>query len=220
MRKPSLIEAVQLELPKTRGRGGRRKGAGRKPRGNRHPHTPRPLHKERFPLHVTLRVRRKVPSLRERAFGRMKWAFSRGCDKFGMRLCHFSVQGNHIHLIVEAADKESLSRGMHALEIRIARAINRVFGRRGPVFADRYHAHELRTPTEVKNAVHYVLFNMQKHARERGIELHPWDFDPFSTWDGAAQWLDDEHRTIAAPRTWLLRNATSVPIVYDAKRWR
>jgi REP element-mobilizing transposase RayT len=193
---------VQLELRKTGGWGGRRANAGRKPSGRRrHTHRARPTHKARFPLHVTLRVRWDVPSLRhQRRFARIKRAFRYGCDKFGMRMCEFSVQADHLHLIVEADDKQALSKGMAALEIRLARAINRVLGRTGAVFADRYYAKPLYTPTEVKNAIHYVRYNWQHHG---GLS-----FDPYSSLCGEAL-CDDELMTVAEPQSWLLKTNSS-----------
>jgi REP element-mobilizing transposase RayT len=192
----------QLLLPKTGGWGGRRLGAGRKRHTRELPHGIRPEHKERFPVHVTLKIRRGLPSLRhERRFARIKRAFRYGCDKFGMRMCEFSVQADHIHLIVEARDKHALGKGMGALEIRVARAINRVLGRTGKVFADRYHARELRTPREVKNAVHYVRYNWQHHG---GLS-----FDQFSSLCGYALWYDDEFMTVTLPQSWLLRTNSS-----------
>jgi len=201
---------IQLELPKPRMRGGVRPRAGRKRRTDELPHLPRPQHKARFPLHVTQRIRWEVGSLRtDKRFQRIKRAFRYGCDRFGMRMLDFSIQDDHIHLIVEANDKESLSRGMQGLTIRVARAINRVSGRRGKVFADRYFARPLRTPTEVKNAIHYVRYNMQHHRAEKGLDTHPWALDPFSSVTGEAQWYGEEHRTVAEPRSWLVRNAPS-----------
>ena len=126
-----------------------------------------------------------------------------------MRVCEFSVQYGHIHLVVEAADKRALSRGMQGLEVRLAREVNRRFARRGQVFEDRYHARPLRTPTEVKNTVHYVRYNMQKHSADLGLPTDDWALDPFSSVSGAACWYDGEHRTIARPLTWLLKNAPS-----------
>ena len=147
-----ILEAwEQLSLKRTGGWGGRRAGAGRKRQLDikELPHRSRPAHKERFPVHVTLKVRKGLPSLRDKKrFTRIKRAFRYGCDRFGMRMCEFSVQSNHIHLIVEAADKKALAKGVGALEIRIAKSINRMLGRHGRVFLDRYHARELRTPTE------------------------------------------------------------------------
>jgi hypothetical protein len=121
-----------------------------------------------------------------------------------MRMCEFSLQDTHIHMIVEARDKLALSRGMQALSVRIARSVNRRLGRHGQVIADRYHARLLRTPTEVKNAVHYVRNNLQKHAAERGIVIDPLARDPFSSVSIEARWYGG-HSTVAEPQTWLLR---------------
>jgi len=174
---------VQLALPGTSGWGGRRKGAGRKkktPR-TRMPH----LRRERLshlPVHVTLRVRPHVWNLRSRrCFRAIAFrAFHVARDRHGMRLCHFGVEGNHLHLIVEAINAVARSKGMHAITIRMARALNGVMKRRGSVFADRYHAHVLRTPTEVRNAVRYALSNHAVHALRGGrpISTTP---DPFSS---------------------------------------
>jgi hypothetical protein len=82
------------------------------------------------------------------------------------------VQRNHIHLLVEAEDTIALSRGMQGLVARLAKAVNRAMRRKGSVFADHYHAHELRTPTEVRNALIYVLNNWKKHlpGANRGVD--------------------------------------------------
>ena len=54
-------------------------------------------------------------------------------ERFGLRVIHYSIQGNHLHLLVEAADGPiSLRRGAQGLAIRIARAINRAQRRRVP----------------------------------------------------------------------------------------
>ena len=109
----------------------------------------RPELARRFPAHVTLRIREGLPGLRRRGeLAVLKGAFHGGCLRFGLRLVEFSVQGNHIHLLAEAEDKRSLARGLQGLCVRIARRLNKWWGRCGAVFADRYHARILRTPRE------------------------------------------------------------------------
>ena len=83
----------------------------------------------------------------------------------GFGSLHFSVQSNHVHLMVEARDKAHLSKGMRGLAIRVALAVNRALRRRGRVWSDRYHARALRTPREVRNGLVYVLANWKKHLR-------------------------------------------------------
>ena len=126
--------------------GGARKGAGRK-RATARPnvsHLRRASLDANQPVLVTMRVRRDVPNLRtQRPMAGVRLAFAGGRRRFGFRLVHFSVQGNHLHLIVEAADKRALSRGMQGLAIRLARRVNGALGRSGSMFADRYHARAL-----------------------------------------------------------------------------
>src|SRR6185436_345163 len=97
-------------------------------------------------------------------------AFEKARERFGMRLIHFSIQSNHIHMIVEANDNRSLWRGMQGLGVRIAKRLNRLWGRKGKVFADRYHSHVMHSPREVRNAIAYTLNNARKHGmRFQGI---------------------------------------------------
>src|SRR4051812_39730186 len=175
-----MARSRQLSLP-ARTWGGRREGAGRKP-GPRPVvlHRPRSPHKSRFLLHVTLRARADVGSLRRaRLYSALEAAIA-ASSRSNFRLVHFSGQGDHVHLIAEAHDKPTLSTGMRGLMIRVARALNRASGRSGPVWADRYHCRELRTPREVRHALAYVLLNARKHGREVAA------FDPCSS----ARWFD------------------------------
>jgi len=128
------------------------------------PHRARPAHCSRHPVHVTFRRARHLPSLRTQSlFSSLRRAFSRTARSW-FRVVQFSVQADHVHLIVEALDKGSLSRGMTGLLVRLARAFNRALGRRGGVWSGRFHSRALRTPREVRNGLVYVLMNHRKHA--------------------------------------------------------
>src|SRR5258708_462427 len=167
----------------------RAKGGGRKPNGPKAgiSHLRRPGFASKFPVHVTLRMRAHVYNLRsQRCYQPIQRAFDAAKDKFGFRLNHFSVQGNHIHLIGEAQDRLALAKAVQALSVRIARALNKVMQRRGKVFADRYHAHVLRTPTEVRHALRYVLGNFEKHSAEWGKPLKVGYRDPYSSISGTS----------------------------------
>jgi REP element-mobilizing transposase RayT len=203
----------QLELDRVR-HGGRRPGAGRKLGPNPHiRHRSRERFAGRFPCHVTLRVREDIPSLRTVSLVReLERSFSVGCERGEFRLAHYSLQGNHAHLIVEAKDRDALGRGMKALGARLARAVNRVFRRSGPVLADRYHVRVLRAPREVRNAIAYVLLNARRHAtRARRTLSRAVRIDPassgrwFDGWKGAnAPDRPLDSPAVARPRTWLL----------------
>ena len=109
---------------------------------------------------------RGIASLREGAvFSAVRRALDGGKQHFGFSLVHFCVQRDHLHLIAEARDRRALSRGMQGLSIRVARAVNAQLGRRGKLFADRYHARALTTPRTVRLALRYVLLNVRKHLR-------------------------------------------------------
>ncbi len=186
--------------------GGARPGAGRKPTETRARvvHRARPAHDARHPIHVTVRLRKGLPTLRQSPVRRtVERALAFGNRRAGFRLVHFSLQSNHIHLLAEAGDRRALSRGMQALLVRVSRALNRHWKRRGPVFWDRFHARPLATPREVRTALVYVLQN----ARHHGVELA--GPDPYSSgrwFDGWKQRLDVAVGNPGVPpRTWLLR---------------
>jgi len=204
-------KAVQLEL-RARTWGGKRKGGGRPRTTSWVSRKPRPEFPKRYPLHITLRIGRDVGSLRtDECFAEIQRAFLMGHEQFGMRMVEFSVQADHIHLVVEADGKQALTRGMQGLAIRLARAINRALGRKGKVFADRYHSRVLKTPAEVRNVVEYVRRNYAKHLIKRGKTPQPWDVDPYSSVSGRAvtymHGYDWSAVVVAAPRTWMLKRA-------------
>jgi REP element-mobilizing transposase RayT len=123
----------------------------------------------------------------------------------GVRVCHFSIQYDHLHLLVEARDREALSRGMQGLASRLARAVNRALNRRGRVWADRYHARALTTPREVRSALVYVLMNWKKHRIDAaGVDACSsgrW----FDGWRSGAPPAGRDPSPVAHTRTWLLR---------------
>src|SRR6185312_11109195 len=140
--------------------GGKRAGAGRPPKGDRAgvPHVTRPSLSKQHPVHVTLKLQKGLPNLRTRKLaGVLFRAFAKTAEQRGARVVHFSIQNNHLHLIVEAYGRQALSKAMQGLKIRIAKRLNLKLGnRKGPVFADRYHARALTTAIQVRRAVRYV----------------------------------------------------------------
>ena len=133
----------------------------------------------------------------------------RASVKPGFRVIEFNVLGNHIHFIVEANGADDLARGAQGLAVRIARNSNSALNRTGKLFGQRYHARSLKTPTEVRNALRYVLLNRKHHAAEKRFE-RGW-IDPFSSaiwftgWTRPVQYIATEPRPTALAQTWLLR---------------
>ena len=194
-------KGTQLPLARRHGWGGKRPGAGRKRKDGKVappgvPHRRRPRLNGRHPVGITLKVRREIWSLRgSRCVRALRRALEHGHRRRGFRVVHFSILGNHLHLIVEADDRASLSSGVQGLEVRMARAINRAMARRGAVFADRFHSRVLRSPSEVARARRYVLENFAIHQRRLGLACEAGD--PLTS--------ERMPSCAAAPLTWLLR---------------
>jgi REP element-mobilizing transposase RayT len=214
---------VQLEL-RYRTWGGKRAGAGRRRVAPRPqvPHRTRPKLATRYPVHVTVRIRDGLPRLRTFGAARvLRRTFLGACRKEGFRICQFSVQGNHIHLLCEARDADALARGMQGFKVSCARRLNGHWQRRGALFSDRYHAVILRTPRQVRAALVYVLQNARHH--HEALPRWAGGADPFSSawhFDGwrDARWRDDARRRgvppppsgpppVAAAKGWLLTTA-------------
>lgn len=212
---------VQQELFK---RGGKRKGAGRKPKGSRagSPHKKRPEVRSRHALHIVLRVVPAVGSLRRRKmYGAMREATIVAAVRERIRIVHLSLQRNHVHLLVEAESKQALARGMQGFQISAARNVNTLLGdgrcrrRRGPVFADRYHLEVITSPTRTRHALSYVLSNWRKHREDQKGLATTWLVDPFSSGISFPDWteLDDK------PFMWPIRESYDPLVVRQPQSW-
>jgi REP element-mobilizing transposase RayT len=152
-----------------------------------------------------------LPSLRRQpVIAVLETTFRAACERGRFRLVHYSIQRDHLHLIVEADDHVELGNGMKSIAARIARAVNRVFRRRGACLAGRYHVRWLRSPRQLRNALRYVLLNVRKHYCESHGAPPPVRLDPASL----ARWFDgwrgrppdgSSSRPVALARCWLLR---------------
>lgn len=195
--------AVQLSLPiapERKSRKRRRVGRvlvplGRRPKAERVgfvPHGTREAHDARHPVHVTMRRVAMAPSFRSERVGNAIMHQLARASRIGsgIRVVHFSIQDDHLHLMLEGTSAQHLSRQAQKLFSRIALAVNAVVGRRGSLFRDRHHRRELETPTEVRRALVYILFNSRKHAGADSLGnpesgIFRW-FDPLTS----AAWFD------------------------------
>ncbi len=191
-------------------RGGRRPGAGR-PKTNRRrggPHRARPDLSARHPVHITLRARRRFPELRRRDYyALIRKVLAHYLGRTDFRVVHGSIQDSHFHFLVEASDKQALSRGMQSLAIRLSKALS---GGLGKVFPERYHAVQIRSARQARNTLAYVLNNWRRH-RVDGASQAP--VDPYSSgvtftgWSTPMQFKlprEYEPLPVSSPRTSLL----------------
>jgi putative transposase len=219
-------EPEQLVLFKKR--GGKRRGAGRPPKGKRagSPHEPRPYLHARYPVHVVLRVVGAVGNLRRRCvYQAIREATLTTARREDFRIVQLSIQRTHVHLLVEADNKQALARGMQGFQISAARHLNAANSkgklgprRRGPVFPDRYHAEIITSPRHARHALSYIMNNFRKHQEDRRAPMSSWAIDWFSsavTFPGWAEYGDEpflwrgpetyDPLIVYQPKTWLLR---------------
>ena len=173
-------------------------------------HVSREVISGREPCHVTLKV---VPGLRTlrnvRIVRALEAVFRAACERGGFRVVEYSIQDDHLHMLVEADDRRALARGMKAIGTRVARAVNRVLRRSGKVLRDRYHLRVLKTPLEVRRALSYVLNNARKHLGARAPRVGrvdpassgPW----FEGWRAGVAALARGPAPVARAVSWLLR---------------
>jgi REP element-mobilizing transposase RayT len=187
-----------LQAPMMFTHGGKRAGAGRKRAAHTRrgvAHRIRPVHAQRYPSHVTVPFLSSVGSLRrERIFKALRSILHRPRID-GFKVVHYSVQKDHVHLIVEATDCPTFSRGMRSLDIRMALKINDLLGRparKGKVLRDRYHRRDLYTGRQVRAVLVYVLLNAVKHGHVSVGKL-----DPFSSSRFFTGWRDVEPSSTA-----------------------
>jgi len=224
-RQERRADPEQLVLWKKR--GGKRRGAGRPPKGARagSPHKERPFLHARYPLHVTLRVVRAVGNLRRRCvYQAIREATLTTARREDFRIVQLSIQRTHVHLLVEADDKRALAAGLQGFQISAAKHLNAAISRdrperrRGPVFPDRYHAEIIKSPTQARHTLSYVMNNWRKHQEDRVAPMRSWKIDWFSTavmFPGWAEYGEEplfwrgpdtyDPLVVYQPRTWLLR---------------
>ena len=172
-------------------------------------------------MHVTLRVLSEVGNLRrDEVYRAVREASRTAAQRARFRIIHLSLQHDHIHLLVEAESAALLASGMHGFKISAARHINTALAvdglrRRGRVFADRYHVVVIRSPSQARNVLAYILQNWRKHGEDRRGIARTWLVDRFSSgilfagWkelEGKAPWTSPpgyEALVVASPQSWL-----------------
>src|SRR5262245_6803103 len=209
--KPSRIQQLTFDQHL----GGRRKRRGRKKSPSSGvPHLKREAITPHVPAHITKRLKDGLPPLRQEVIRALFYEVLRemlaewdcGPERW-FHVVHFAVLDDHIHMIAEGSDRETFSNALNGLFARLAKALNKLWGRSGTVSAGRFHEHLLKTPREVRNAIRYVFRNARKH----GIFLRKDRPDPFSSgmwFDGWKSYVYDGWMGMEGPvakaRSWLL----------------
>ena len=160
-------------------------------------------------MHITIRlaVRRLRSKSVHAAIRRVLRNLKRGLSS-SFRVLGYSVQDDHLHLIVESDSNDAFGFGIRALGIRLGKRINAALSRSGRLFADRYHRRDLKTPREVRNAWAYVLLNRRRHLAKARLPVGRPAVDPFSSggwfdgWDRPT-WRDPDEPAVSKAKRWL-----------------
>lgn len=142
------------------------------------------------PRLVTIKRAPNLPPLRTKVPGDVIVEALKRAQRAAFRIVHFTIQDDHLHLIVEADDACDLAAGMKGLVCRLARGLNKVWRRRGSVFPRRFHDVALRSLRAVRNELVYVLNNHRKHGvglERRGQRARRDEFSSAKYFDG---WAD------------------------------
>ena len=83
---------------------------------------------------------------------------------------HYSLETNHIHLIVEAENNDALEKGMRSFTATMVKSL-----KKGKLQDERYHLHVLRNPQETKNVFRYVLLNHCHHTNTNSIKAEAYN---------------------------------------------
>lgn len=161
-------------------------------------------------MHVTMRRVPNLPSFRQQRVGELVLRQMRRLNDESFQIVHFSIQVNHVHLIVEGRDHATVMRKLWGLMVSFAKRLNAMLGgRHGKVWADRHYRRDVVTAREMNAVLRYVFNNAKKHGE---IAANVIMLDPYSsawTFDG---WNVDiptpknsEHWPRPAPRTRLLK---------------
>ncbi len=207
------------EAPRKRGRTPKNGRAGVR-------HVEREVFKASEPVHVVLRAEKSVGRLRRMDIYRaVRGATLVVASREDFRIVHISIQGTHIHLLVEATGRTALSRGMQAFTISAAKRMNAVLTRvdeetgeikrrKGKVFSDRYHAEVISNRRQARHALAYVLNNWRKHCEDARSGALVDRFSSGISFRGWTAHADPEFRfavpagyepmVVWEPRTWLL----------------
>lgn len=146
------------------------KGAGRPAihdRGIRH--IARDEIKRSTPLHLTIKINREKAGLKNKSVLKTLHDSIKKARLIGLRIIHYTLEYDHVHLLVEADNNEILGRGMQSFGISFSKGINKIKKLKGQVFKTRYHFRKLKTPKEIKNAINYILGNALKHKKACSI---------------------------------------------------
>lgn len=126
-------------------------------------HTKRPDLTRPSSLHLTVKIEKSKANLKNKnVLAILKKAIF-NARRQGLKVIHYSLEYDHIHLIIEADNNRTLGKGMQAFGVTLAKAINRMRKVKGQVYKHRYHFRQITSSRQLKNVMTYIFNNGVKH---------------------------------------------------------
>ncbi len=123
-------------------------------------------------LHVTVKLNRA--DIKNKSILKiLRYAIQRARFR-GLRVVHYTLEHNHVHLLIEGESNLMLSKGMQGLGVSLAKKINSLLRIKGQRYKHRYHLRILRSASQVRNVINYILKNGMKHGTAKTI-IHPFN---------------------------------------------
>lgn len=138
-------------------------------------HTERPKFKNARSLHLTIKVRENKADIKSIKLLKALHHAIKRARLMKLKIIHYTLEYNHVHLLVEADTHHALHRGMQAFGISFSKAINKTKRLKGTVYKHRYHFRQICSSRELKNVLHYIFHNGIKHGRTSSL------IDPFNS---------------------------------------
>jgi hypothetical protein len=155
------VRQLTLPLPAKRGRP----KLSQKERNQRIWHRSRPTLPAGKPLHVTLKSDHKsIATFRKKIVYKEIRAAMKRARLLGVRIVAYTVQRDHLHLLLEANNSLELGNAMRAMSISLSKRLSFLNGKKLKVFKQRYHLHILNSLREIRHAIKYIFSNGKKHG--------------------------------------------------------
>jgi len=129
---------------------------------------PRALH------HVTLRCNNREFLFADPWFARFAAVLQEARAKFPIRLFHYCVMTNHVHLLFQVGHGDTLPKLMHWLSTSFVRRFNRATGRRGHLWEGRYRSTIIEQATYFLQCMAYVDLNPVRARMVAVAADYPW----------------------------------------------
>jgi REP element-mobilizing transposase RayT len=120
-------------------------------------------------LHLTIKVRENKADIKNKQILKALHHSIKRARMKRLKIVHYTLEYNHIHLLVEAEIKQLVHQGMQAFGISLAKKINTIKRLKGTVYKHRYHLRKINSPRDLKNVLHYIFNNGIHHKRTSNV---------------------------------------------------